>query len=129
LDTNKQTPKPTSKDKHSIYTRLLGRFAPTFYFNCKHVLFVNIVKQKLVDFFKKSCIYKIFKNQILLEANFETLFINLPWGHAGSHNKFGPDRFCRFDVYWIQTYKTDTQRQTDKPKFIYRLHSCSCREP
>jgi len=24
--------------------------------------------------------------------------------------KFGPDRFCRFDVYWIQTNK-----QTDKP--------------
>ena len=27
-----------------------------------------------------------------------------------SHKKFGPDRFCRFDVYWIQT-----NRQTDKP--------------
>ena len=27
-----------------------------------------------------------------------------------SHTKFGPDRFSRFDVYWIQT-----NRQTDKP--------------
>ena len=27
-----------------------------------------------------------------------------------SHKKFGPDRFRRFDVYWIQT-----NRQTDKP--------------
>ena len=27
-----------------------------------------------------------------------------------SHKKFGPDRFSRFDVYWIQT-----DRQTDKP--------------
>ena len=27
-----------------------------------------------------------------------------------SHKKFGPDRFSRFDVYWIQTDK-----QTDKP--------------
>ena len=27
-----------------------------------------------------------------------------------SHTKFGPDRFSRFDVYWIQT-----DRQTDKP--------------
>ena len=27
-----------------------------------------------------------------------------------SHKKFGPDRFSRFDVYWIQT-----NRQTDKP--------------
>ena len=35
-----------------------------------------------------------------------------------SHKKFGPDRFSRFDVYWIQTNKqTDTQtpKQTDKP--------------
>ena len=35
-----------------------------------------------------------------------------------SHKKFGPDRFSRFDVYWIQTNKqTDkqTDRQTDKP--------------
>ena len=22
-----------------------------------------------------------------------------------SHKKFGPDRFSRFNVYWIQTYK------------------------
>ena len=27
-----------------------------------------------------------------------------------SHKKFGPDRFSRFDVYWIQTNK-----MTDKP--------------
>ena len=31
-----------------------------------------------------------------------------------SHKKFGPDRFSRFDVYWIQTNK-QTNRQTDKP--------------
>ena len=30
-----------------------------------------------------------------------------------SHKKFGPDRFSRFDVYWIQTNK-----QTDKP-YLY----------
>ena len=35
-----------------------------------------------------------------------------------SHKKFGPDRFSRFDVYWIKT-----NRQTDRQaKFIYRLH-------
>jgi len=34
-----------------------------------------------------------------------------------SHKKFGPDRFSRFDVYWIQT-----DRQTDRQaKFIYRF--------
>ena len=31
-----------------------------------------------------------------------------------SQKKFGPDRFSRFDVYWIQTNK-QTDRQTDKP--------------
>jgi len=31
-----------------------------------------------------------------------------------SHKKCGPDRFSRFDVYWIQTDK-QTNRQTDKP--------------
>ena len=34
-----------------------------------------------------------------------------------SHKKFGPDRFSRFDVYWIQTNK-QTDRQA---KFIYRF--------
>ena len=35
-----------------------------------------------------------------------------------SHKKFGPDRFSRFDVYWIQTDKQtprQTNKQTDKP--------------
>ena len=41
------------------------------------------------------------------------LSINIPWGHARSHNKLGPDRFSRFDVYWIQT-DGQTDRQTDK---------------
>ena len=41
-------------------------------------------------------------------------FINLPWSQVRSHTKFGPDRFSRFDVYWIQTDKK-TNKQTDKP--------------
>ena len=32
--------------------RLFGRFAPIFYFNCEHVLFVYIVKQKQTKNFK-----------------------------------------------------------------------------
>ena len=40
--------------------------------------------------------------------------INLPWGQVMSHKKFGPDRFSRFDVYWIQTDR-QTNKQTDKP--------------
>ena len=31
-----------------------------------------------------------------------------------SHKKIGPDRFSRFDVYWIQTDR-QTDKQTDKP--------------
>ena len=58
-------------------------------------------------------------------------FINLPWDHMMSHKKFGPDRFSRFDVYWIQTDK-QTNRQTDRQaKFIYRctvrtVHCARC---
>jgi len=38
-----------------------------------------------------------------------------------SHKKFGPDRFSRFDVYWIQTNR-QTDKQTDRQaKFIYRF--------
>ena len=38
-----------------------------------------------------------------------------------SHKKFGPDRFSRFDVYWIQTDK-QTNKQTDRQaKFIHRF--------
>ena len=42
-----------SKYKH---TRLLGRFAPIFYLNCEHVLFVYILKQSRKKFrgFKKK---------------------------------------------------------------------------
>ena len=29
------------------------------------------------------------------------------------HKKFGPDRFSRFDVYWIQTNK-QSKKQTNK---------------
>ena len=36
------------RPKYTKYTntRLLGHFAPIFYFNCEHFLFVYIVKQK-----------------------------------------------------------------------------------
>ena len=37
-----------------------------------------------------------------------------------SHKKCGPDRFSRFDVYWIQTNK-QTPKQTDKPNLYIDL--------
>jgi len=41
-------------------------------------------------------------------------FINLPCGHVMSHTKFGPDRFSRFDVYWIQTDRHPDKKQTSQ---------------
>ena len=37
-----------------------------------------------------------------------------------SHKKFGPDRFSRFDVYWIQTNKQTDRHPDRQAKFIYR---------
>ena len=108
---------------------ILG-FAPIFQFHCEHVLFVYIVKQKQTNKFADlikiiSRIFKIFKNKILMEANFLKIrsSINFPWGLARSQNKFGHDRFSRFDLYWIQTNRqTDgqTSKQTNT-QIIYDL--------
>ena len=62
------------------YTRLLGCFAPIFYFLCKHlffeikymeVLLVNKTKTKnFTDLKKNSADFKIFKSRTLMEAIF-----------------------------------------------------------
>ena len=114
-----------------IFTRLLGRFAPIFYLNCEHVLFVYILKQRRKKFRRfvqiNSRIFKIFKNYTKIKTFKHKFlkflsFINLPWAYVMSHKKFGPYRFSRFDVYWIQTNK-QTDRQTDRQaKFIYRWY-------
>jgi len=37
-----------------------------------------------------------------------------------AHTKFGLDRFCRFDVFWIRTNRRpDTDMSTDK-QFMYK---------
>ena len=38
-----------------------------------------------------------------------------------SHKKFGPDRFSRFDVYWIQTDRHPDRQSDRQAKFIYRF--------
>ena len=60
-----------------LQTRLLGRFAPIFYFNCEHVLIVNIEKQrrkKFREFYKEIADFqdfnKFYKNKKLLNTNF-----------------------------------------------------------
>jgi len=50
----------------SVYftTKLLGRFAPIFYLNCEHVLFVYTLKQrrkKFRGFLKKLADFQEFK--------------------------------------------------------------------
>ena len=53
---------------------------------------------------------KFNENRILVEGIFLNCDnLNLSLGHMRSHTKCGPDRFCRFDVYWI---KTDRQADT-----------------
>ena len=55
-------------------------------------------------------IFKIIKNRILLETNFEKSIIHKPSpGSPRFRKKCGPDQFSRFDVNWIKTDK-----QTDK---------------
>jgi len=36
-----------------------------------------------------------------------------------SHKKFGPDRFSRFDVYWIQTNKQTPKQSNTQASQIY----------
>ena len=52
---------------HQFYTqifitRLLGRFAPIFYFNYEHVIFVYILKQRRKNFEDSKKNSRIFKN-------------------------------------------------------------------
>ena len=60
------TPVPTPgtcKKIYNIKTRLLGRFAPFFFFNCEHFLIANIVKQnqKEYSWIWRKKIKRIFK--------------------------------------------------------------------
>ena len=64
-------------------TRLLGRFAPIFYLNCEHVLFVYILKQSRKKF-RGFPRFKIFyKNKKLLYTIFLIFIIRKPslWSH------------------------------------------------
>ena len=84
-----------------------------FYFNCEHVLFVYIVKQKQKNIanFQKSQNSNFVTGKFVKIRLFMT--INLPWGPARSHKQFEPDRFSRFDISWILT-----NRQTDIKVYI-----------
>ena len=60
-----------------FYIRILGHFAPIFYFNCEHVLILYTVycktktNKNFADFIKNiSWIFKIVKNRIFLDETF-----------------------------------------------------------
>ena len=87
---------------------LLGRF----YFNCEHFLFVFCklkTKQKCCGYYKKSWIFKILKNQILLEAN----FWKLDYSKTFPGVKWGPTKIWARSVqpFWLLL---DTNKQTPK---------------
>ena len=70
-----------------------------------------------IKFLKILKIHKIFCENpriifvLFYDVHKENMFtINLEDGRE----KFGPDQFSRFDVYWIQTDR-QTDKQTDKP--------------
>ena len=67
-----------------------------FDFNCEHFLFVK--QKRFADFIKNLVDLLKFWSSI-----------NFPWGHMRSHTKLGPDQFSRFDVYWVQTNKKQTE--------------------
>ena len=82
-------------------TRLLGLFAPIFYLNCEHVLFVYILKQKqtkkFVDFIRKPSLGSRDVPQKIWARSVQPFI-----GHKQTNIK--------------------TNKQTDRQaKFIYRL--------
>ena len=81
-------------DGFYIETRITGCFAPIFYSNCEHVLFLWIVKNKIADLKTDNEFSKFSKFTKI--KTFSTFFwfwsfINVPCGHARYHKKFGPD--------------------------------------
>ena len=46
--------------------------------------------------------------------------INFLWCHVRPHKKFGPDRFSRFYVYWIQMERQADKQSIDKKKIFSR---------
>ena len=70
--------------------------APIFNFNCEHVLFVFIVKQKqtknFADFIKRFRGFSKFSKLLFVRGKFLKIqsSINHPWCHVRSHKKLGP---------------------------------------
>ena len=82
--------------------------------NCK-----TKTNKKFADIKKKFVDFQNFQKSNFVRGKYLKIrsLINLSLGHASFHEKFGPNRFSCFDVYWIQT-----DRQA---KYKYRLQKDS----
>ena len=97
-------------------TRLSGRFAPIFYFNCG--LWTLSLCTNLGDF------HKLMKIKLCCRLIFKILIIHKPsLGSCEVPQKCWPNRFGCFCVYWIQTNKQTNNKQTDKQR-IYIEDTC-----
>ena len=97
------------------FTRIATLNNFTLYTHCKNK------QKKFADFIKFLCGFSNLTKIGFVGGKFLKFwsFINLPLGHARSHKKFGPDRFSRFDVYWIQL---QTNIQTPKPNLYIDIY-------
>ena len=97
-------------------TRLLGRFAPIFNFNCQHCK----TKQKEVRGFQQkiSWIFKIFKNLMKIEFWWRQIFENLIIHKPSLGSREIPQKIWTRSVqpFWrLLDTNRQTNRQTDKP--------------
>ena len=102
--------KVLTQKKHKITHLLFQLWTCSVCIHCK-----TKTNKKICGFKKNRGFLKIFKNRNLLEANFLKIrsSINLPWGHARFHKKYGPVPFSRFFLY----------KQTDRQaNYIYRYY-------
>ena len=68
----------------------------------------------------RDCIIVYIRNgDHCIYQRWASLCINLPWDHARSQTKVGPDRFSCFDVYWI--LKQTEQARTVGMKYILSI--------
>ena len=110
------------------FSRFYINYASISTFNCgfisKHRLFVQYkpkTNKKFANFIIFFAHFQNFTKKTFKHKFFKFWsFINLSWGHVGSHTKFGPDRFSRFDVYWIQTYRHPSQNIDERRSLLYR---------
>ena len=87
------------------------RFAPILYFSCEDILIVTLKnKEKKFRGFNKNDFKIFYKTKKTFKHNFFIFIIYKTFlGSREIPHEIGPDRFSRFDVYWIQTNRQTSQ--------------------